>query len=327
MEKVMLDVAIVGAGLAGIYCGRQLQKRGLKIALFDKSRGIGGRLATRRVQDHPLDHGLSYWEVSGPHTAALTAALQGENILQPWLVATTDSSHPQAWQTLTGEPQWMAPAGMTAIAKYLARDLTIYRSQRLIRLEERTDHWQLMFEQGKTVQAQQVVLALPLPQVITLTYSFITVRDRLWSFSYTPALSLMVGYDQLNLNFPWQALRLNGHPLWHLLSREGEKRSPKQPTLVLQTTGNFARDHLEATDLTPATAVLLESLQNLLPLPKPLWWQLHRWRYAIPETNYGQSHYKFPTHLPLIACGDWCFGQGTEGAIASGLAVGDLLVA
>ncbi|BAW96586.1 FAD dependent oxidoreductase, putative [[Synechococcus] sp. NIES-970] len=322
----MLDVAIIGAGLAGIHCGQQLQAKGLKVALFDKSRGIGGRLATRRVADQSLDHGLSYWEIGGEHTAALTKKLTALGLLQSWSVATTASVDPKDWQTLVGEHRWMAPDGMTAIAKYLAQDLVIHRGQQLTTLQPMANHWVLTFAQGETVTAKQVVLALPLPQVITLTYSFITVRDRPPEVFYDPALSLMVGYGGLNLDFPWQGLHLTKHPLWRTISREGEKRSPSNMTLVCQTTGSFASAYLDRADLAPVASQLLENLQTLFHLPQPLWWQIHRWRYAIPKNSSGQAYYRFSTSVPLLACGDWCFGHGIEGAIASGLATATFLL-
>jgi renalase len=321
----MLDAAIVGAGLAGIYCGRQLQKAGLDVALFDKSRGIGGRLATRRVADQRLDHGLPYWEVLGDRTAALTQELEAIGLLQPWLVATTDAADPKDWATLPSETHWMAPLGMTAITKHLAQNLTVHRGMQLATLQAMADHWQLTFESGEIIAAKRVVLALPLPQVITLTNSFITVRDRPPEIPYAPALSLMVAYDPLNLDVSWQALRLTQHPIWRTLSREGNKRSPNDHILVCQTSAPFASDHLDVSDLTPAADELLASLQTLFSLSSPLWWQIHRWRYALPEAAYGHPYYRFPTALPLIACGDWCLGNGIEGAITSGLAAAKTL--
>jgi renalase len=39
----------VGAGLAGLICAQKLQRAGYQVAVLEKSRGLGGRLATRRV--------------------------------------------------------------------------------------------------------------------------------------------------------------------------------------------------------------------------------------------------------------------------------------
>lgn len=43
------QIAVIGAGLVGASCARALADAGLGVHLFDKSRGVGGRLATRRL--------------------------------------------------------------------------------------------------------------------------------------------------------------------------------------------------------------------------------------------------------------------------------------
>lgn len=41
------NIAIVGSGIAGLTCARILQQEGHKVTLFEKSKGPGGRVATR----------------------------------------------------------------------------------------------------------------------------------------------------------------------------------------------------------------------------------------------------------------------------------------
>jgi predicted NAD/FAD-dependent oxidoreductase len=42
------NIAIVGAGLAAISCARTLVQAGHRVTLFEKSKGVGGRMSTRR---------------------------------------------------------------------------------------------------------------------------------------------------------------------------------------------------------------------------------------------------------------------------------------
>lgn len=106
MTNFSINVGIIGAGLAGLTCARQLCDRGYTVKLFDKSRGIGGRLATRRVnranQEMAVDHGLPFLTVQGEKTAALIDNLLRENIVTSWF----DSSY-------------VAPSGINSVAKLL----------------------------------------------------------------------------------------------------------------------------------------------------------------------------------------------------------------
>ncbi|MDD5480019.1 FAD-dependent oxidoreductase, partial [Rhodoferax sp.] len=53
--------AIIGAGMAGISCARALVQAGQRVTLFEKSRGLGGRMATRDSAFGSFDHGAQYF--------------------------------------------------------------------------------------------------------------------------------------------------------------------------------------------------------------------------------------------------------------------------
>ena len=56
----MKSIAIIGAGIAGITLARQLQGSA-KVSVFEKSRGFGGRMATRRHGSYQFDHGAQFF--------------------------------------------------------------------------------------------------------------------------------------------------------------------------------------------------------------------------------------------------------------------------
>lgn len=53
-----LDVIIVGAGLAGLSCAKHLQRAGKKVAIYEASDGVGGRVRTDEVDGYLLDRGF-----------------------------------------------------------------------------------------------------------------------------------------------------------------------------------------------------------------------------------------------------------------------------
>ena len=59
-------VAILGAGMAGAAAARRLAEAGLDVRVFDKGRGIGGRMATRRTEAGArFDHGAQFFRAKG----------------------------------------------------------------------------------------------------------------------------------------------------------------------------------------------------------------------------------------------------------------------
>ena len=74
-RAVEVEVAVVGAGLAGLACAQRLRQLGRRVVVVEKSRGLGGRLATRRLPGTCADHGVRYLEVQGPLTELLIQTL------------------------------------------------------------------------------------------------------------------------------------------------------------------------------------------------------------------------------------------------------------
>jgi renalase len=55
--RVTLKVAVIGAGLAGLTCARDLRRAGFFVEVFEQERVIGGRLSTARVGMESFDYG------------------------------------------------------------------------------------------------------------------------------------------------------------------------------------------------------------------------------------------------------------------------------
>lgn len=60
------SVAVIGSGLSGIACARELTRAGQQPLVFEYQRSAGGRLATRRFESAAFDHGAQYVTVADP---------------------------------------------------------------------------------------------------------------------------------------------------------------------------------------------------------------------------------------------------------------------
>lgn len=80
----MFNVAVIGAGMAGLVCAQQLAMAGYTVVVVEKSRGLGGRVATRRLHGTCADHGLRYLEPQGQLLQQLVQVLCDRHLLKVW---------------------------------------------------------------------------------------------------------------------------------------------------------------------------------------------------------------------------------------------------
>ncbi|MEG4010318.1 FAD-dependent oxidoreductase [Microcoleus sp. Pol11C1] len=335
----MFDVAVIGAGMAGLSCAQRLRQAGYSVAVVEKSRGAGGRVATRRVQGTRADHGARYLEPQGDAVQGLIDVLVDRDILKLWTDTVWEFRHGE----LSAIPNscYVAPAGMNAVGKYLAEDLEIWFGRRVQAIST-TDNqmWHLSLEvtddnlqTPQELIAKAVVVAIPAPQALMFLNSEIGFKpdflDKLRSVEYDPCITVMAGYsakkqqDLINLNPQWKSVSFPDNADLAWVGFDSSKRiEPQQPVFVVHSSAIFAERYLEAADLqTVGQELLSRASEYLIPwLKEPEWLQVHRWRYAFCRNPLPVSCLPAGGNLPLVCAGDLCGEGQIEGALRSGLA-------
>lgn len=360
----MYDRVIIGAGLAGIACGqywRQQQNQQNQVVVLEKSRGVGGRLATRRLHDTIADHGARYLERQGNQTTGVIAQLLQQDILQAWQEGSYQFTEASGLQPLPVPDRYVATAGMSAIAKTLAIGLDVRLNHRVTQINPTEEGWELLIDPTTTkvspILTRALVLAIPAPQALELLLPLADqvlspdYLEQLAAVVYDPCITVMAGYTPEILGEetipPWQTVTFPQDPDLAWIGLDSSKRIPlsqpvfqltpestleptsqaKQTVVVIHSTPNFAATHLTANPLETVGQQLLDrAAHHLFPeLKTPQWFQTHRWRYAQPQTPLAISYLSAPSAAPLVCCGDWCGGDLAESALASGLAAAQLL--
>jgi predicted NAD/FAD-dependent oxidoreductase len=316
----MTDVAVIGAGITGLVCAQQLSQAGYSVLVLEKSRGLGGRVATRRLHNTCADHGVCYLKPKGELLKRFVELLSRHHILEVW----------------TNEPDvnYIAPEGMSAIAKFLAQNLEISLNQRVAAITPIDNKWRLTFESSdEELTAASVVVAIPAPQAFTLIAPLGDLvnkafLDNLRSIEFYPSLTVMAGYPADSQPLPeWKALTFVDNPDLAWIGLDSSKRhNSQQPLFVIQSSADFAERYLESLDLHLAAQQMLQSASQFVQLSwlaTPEWMQVHRWRYAFPRNPWDKTFLSAESFLPLVCCGDWCGGKLVEGAMLSGLAAAE----
>lgn len=249
----MVDVAVIGAGLAGLACAQRLKQLGLQVVVLEKSRGLGGRLATRRLPKTHADHGVRCLEHQGNLTETLIHALCAKGTLHPWISTLYEVGRSSALQpSAQVQSRYAAPNGITAVAKFLANGLEIWRGQRVEALIPQADRtWTVVLESNQTdlkaesrgqrvegerelalgtngaesfsgLTAKAVMVAIPAPQALELLSPLAEqglseeFLAKLRSVQFRPCITAIASYSPIQQteleNLSWQAITLLDDP-------------------------------------------------------------------------------------------------------------------
>ncbi|MFM9856849.1 NAD(P)-binding protein [Pseudoxanthobacter sp. M-2] len=307
-------VAIIGAGMAGLAAARRLTAAGIEPVIFDKSRGLGGRMATRRVDGLQFDHGVQYFTAKGLRFSALVEDWCVERMVGEWF-----------------DGGFVGTPAMTAPARAMADGLTVVGGRAVTALERGASGWTVFNSAGVADAPDNgafsaVVLAVPAPQAVPIAATAGVALPQLAAVRYAPCWALMLAFET-PLSVDWDHLRPHDGPLaW--VARNGTKlgRRGGRETLVVHAGADWSRRNLEATQET--VAALLEPHWRAATgiTSTPTFAAAHRWRYARVEETAG-SPFLWDKSSRLGACGDWCLGPRVEAAFDSGEAMADAVVA
>lgn len=316
-------VAIIGAGVSGLACARGLARAGAAVTLFDKGRGPGGRLATRRIDSDlgpmAFDHGAQFFTARGPRFAAEIARLTQAGAVQPWAAPVLRTRGKQAAAPARDDVVHVGAPGMNGLVKALAEGLDVRFGATVKALSRRAGLWRL---EGEGLEGQSdfdaVVVAVPAEQAAPLLAPMSSALGAEASKAVTgPCWAVMAGFAQ-GFSPSFGGLQTDDSALgW--IAVEGTKpgRAPAPHRLVLHARLAWSRAHLEDA---PEAVVgpLLEAARRYIPdLPAPSVALAHRWRYAQVEKPAG-SAYGWDADQRLGACGDWRLGPRVELAWESG---------
>lgn len=320
------DQVVVGAGLSGLVAATRLAQAGQRVVVLDKGRGVGGRLATRRIGGGRADHGAQFFTVRSPEFQEMVEPLLASGLVQEWCRGFGDTD---------GYPRYRVREGMTSLAKALAADLDVRTAVHVDAVSEdgsggfRCDAH--TGDEPASFHGVAVALTSPVPQTLALLEAGELQLDAeltaaLRSITYEPTVVLLVVLDGPSA-VPDPGAVQNNDPDFGFVSDNNRKGiSPDAVVLTL---------HANATR---STALLDRSDDDVLDtlLPEARRWfgdsavlevQVKRWRYATPVELYPAP--VATAVLPsgtLYFGGDAFAGPRVEGAFSSGVAIAEAML-
>ena len=310
-----MRIAIIGAGIAGLACADWLGARGIDTVLFDKGRGAGGRMSTRRIETPAgpvlLDHGAQYFTARDPLFLDKVTTWSEHGLAAPWLDAGPDA--------------WVGTPTMNAPIRHMASQHDVRFSDHVKGLVRDAGSWLLHSDTGTHGPFDGAIIALPAEQAAPfLSLHDLGMASEAMTARSQPCWTAMIVFGS-RLDIDVDYLRESGAISW--ACRNGAKPGRDGPEAwVVQGSGSWSAAHLE--DSSPSVAqALLEALvarSSVTKLPELLNLSAHRWRFAMTRgTDKGAL---WNPALRLGACGDWLLGPRVELAWLSGRKLADRIV-
>ena len=332
-----LNIAIIGAGIAGITAARTLANAGHHVQVFEKSRGPGGRMSTRDSNFGTFDHGAQYFTVRDPRFSLAIQAVPGTTeICRPWsanAVRVLDPlGHVFEAARASKEAHFVAKPGMNALVRHWAEPLgkAIHNNTQITRLERVAKGlWTLHTDDHKFAGFDHVLLAIPSVHAANLLKaSGKEAADAQWlkavnAVDVAPCWTLMLAFPNatqpnLHIGPQWNAARSIHHRIAWLARESSKPGRGKVERWTVQASAAWSTEHINDTD-SRVQAKLLRAFAELTGIrAEPAHTQVHRWLYAKTITPLGVSHQYNPAN-GLGTCGDWHLGHRVEDAFVSGL--------
>ena len=321
----MTTYAIIGAGMAGLTCAQRLSHTHSHISLWEKSRGIGGRMAQRRWESTRFDHGAQYLQAKSPEFQQQLSQWQQQGHLQAWpshisTLATHRSQQPPQPAAYVGVP------GMTAPLKPTLDQVQIRYQTRITRVQRLSQGWQLWDEQQQQYNYYDtLILAIPAPQAVPLLQPVSAFASAVSEVEIQAIWAAMLHFDT-PLPLAEQCAFIDEDPRLRWFGHNHSKpQRGDADSWILHGRVDWSEQHTEL-DKHQAAQQLWQAFQQHLQLTtSPTHLMGHLWRYGHVTRPLGEA-FLWDAEQRLGVCGDWCLGNNAESAFLSGTALAEYLL-
>ncbi|MEY2968227.1 MAG: hypothetical protein RIQ64_854 [Actinomycetota bacterium] len=311
-----MNITVVGAGLSGLMAARSLASRGHSVIVLDKGRGVGGRLATRRIGEAVFDHGAQFFTVRDPKFQALVDGWLAAGVVRVWCHGFGAEQD--------GYPRYVGSAGMTSIAKHLATGLDVRTSSLVFSvLPAANGGWTTTLDTGEAFDSDAVILTAPIAQSFGFAFTGgIELPEELRTIDYDRTLGLLVALDGPPA-IPAPGALQNPDDVFSFIGDNQAKGISAVPAVTFHANPQWSAEHWD-TPHDEAEQLLRTAATPYLGGMSVVASNFKRWRFATPQRNWPDRFWSNDAGNMIVA-GDAFAGPRVEGAALSGLAAADAM--
>lgn len=298
----MKKIAIIGAGLSGMVLANELRQN-FDIKIFEKSRGVGGRMSTRYAENFVFDHGLQYF--SAQSLEFLNFAK--DNQVQSWSGDVINLSNSKT----RFENYLVATPNMSGLCKSLVGDLSVSLNSEVAPLgQKQEDGWHLFDKNSNALGVFDLVISTA-PPVQTL--NLFGQNAEIKNVTALPCFTLMLGFATQKISPNWIFAEVENSPIKSIALNSSKPQRNKDVTcFVVHSSNEWALKNLES-EISAVEKELLTEFEKLtnIDCSTANYVGTHRWRYSVVYEK-EQSKPFLDLNLGLAATSDWVSNSQLE---------------
>ena len=317
-----LRVAVIGAGLSGLVAARTLSDHGHRVRVFEKARGPGGRMSTRRTDAYAFDHGAQYFTLRDERFKRMVDGWTDLGIVRPWEGRIRVVRGGEIREEKGMHQRYVGVPGMSAVTRHLTDSLDIRWSTRVqqVRKEGRTAL--LSDGHGDSLGSFDVlIVSAPSEQSVQLLQGLATpLVEQAAAVRMDPCWAVLLAFEE-PLELPFDGAFIHDSALVWAARNSSKPGRGAGECWVLHAGSEWSSANFE---LAPGEAArrLTASFFAAVggPAVEPVFRDAHRWRYARAR-NPLETGCLWDRREGIGVCGDWCCSSRIEGAFLSGAAM------
>ncbi len=310
---------IVGTGIAGLMAAERLRMYDFDVTLLEKSRGLGGRMAVKRIGEAIFDAGAQFMTTRELSFRQKVEAWLDRGLVQPWYLGPLRNM------------RYVGVEGMTSVAREMGRSLNVRLSEKVLRMNRVSDRWKVTTQphgsdEEISYEADWLILTPPVPQCLGLLEASGIELDydeevELKRIRYLRCLTVMaVLKGSAGIANPG-AMDLNHDTLRWIGDNATKGVSPVPGSVTIHSSPKFAEAHWDKPEE--------ERISLMCAAAKPFLKSdvteaiSHRWGMSDPVRVYKEKQpfrkpYFIDEDLQLGMAGDGFNGPRIEAAAVSG---------
>lgn len=322
----MKNVAIIGAGISGLALANKIEHIA-NVTIFEKSRGFGGRVATRRVDDISFDHGAQFFKVRDPNFKEYIKPMIEEGIIGIWRARFVEIEKDKVISSrLWGDDpaNYIGIPSMSSIGKFMSQNLNIKLSEQIAKIEKH-DIWELFNEEGVSQgKYDWVISTIPPVQCMQLFPNIREIYSDIEKHEMSACFSLMLAFDE-DLNLDFDAALVKGTDISWISCNSSKQSRGKKYTILAHSTNKWASEYINH-DRDWVKDYLCKELSKIIKkdISEATYTGLQGWRYANAKKQNGQKFF-IDKERNIALCGDWFIQGRIESAYISGSQLGNEL--